>query len=117
MNREDCYKAYELMTIGMIEKNPDKLRDSMCEDAILGHMTGREESREEYIQDILNGTLNYYDYRIEKFEFNKGFANIYIKLQAKVYNSFVSWWDLAMKASFKEEDGKVKVKKCEVRMA
>ena len=116
MNKEDCLKAYELMTIGMIEKNPDKLKTAMSKDARLYHMTGRCETREEYIKDILDGTLNYYDYKIENFKFNGEFADFLIKLKAKVYGLSIPWRTLKMNVTFVEEDNLVKVKDCKVNM-
>ena len=113
MNREDCLKAYELMTIGMIEKDPDKLRESMSKDACLIHMTGKAETREEYIKDILDETLNYYDYEIISFSE----TDATIKLLAKVYGGAKSWWTLHMLTEYIIEDNKVKVKECKVRMA
>ena len=116
MNSNECYKAYELMTIGMIEKDPNKLRESMSEHAHLVHMTGRVEAREEYIKDILDGTLNYYDYKIEKFQINGDFAEVLINLKAKVYGGATSWWRLKMTVTFVLENGKYKVNESKVRM-
>ena len=78
MNKEDCLNAFKAMSEGMIEKDPLKLKESMSKDSVLYHMTGRKESREGFIKDILNGILNYYDYRIDFFELNNDVANVKI---------------------------------------
>lgn len=113
MNTNDCLSAYTLMTEGMIEKNPDKLRQSMSKNSALIHMTGKVESREEYIKDILDCTLNYYDYKILHFDINE----VVIRLQAKVYGGAKMWWTLNMKTKYTIEDNKVKVLECKVKMS
>ena len=110
MNKEDCLKAFELMTIGMIEKDAFKLKKSMSRNAHLIHMTGKIQTREEYINDILDNTLNYYDYKIISFNENEAI----IKLLAKVYGGTKNWWTLHMKTIYIEEYGKIKIKECKV---
>ena len=112
MDKERCLSAYTLMTVGMIEKSKDKLERSMSIDSHLVHMTGLVETRDEYIRDILNGTLNYYDYEILDFSDEK----VTIRLLAKVYGGSKSWWTLRMSTKYVEEDGVVKIKECKVRM-
>ena len=113
MTLEDCQKAYELMTEGMIEKDPAKLRESMSKRARLIHMTGKVESREEYISDILDSTLNYYEYESVSFSEKEAV----VRLLAKVYGGSKSWWTLRMFTSYVEEDGKTKILESRVRMA
>ena len=116
MTKEECYKAFELMTIGMIEKSKEKLIQSMSIDSHLHHMTGLVETREEYIKDILNGTLNYYDFEILSFDFYNNEAIVTIRLLAKVYSGSKSWWKLKMNTKFVEEGGIVKVQDCKVHI-
>ena len=96
----------------MIEKDSDKLRASISEDGHLIHMTGLDENREQYIKDILDGTLNYYDYQIIDFDINKAT----IRLFAKVYGGSKSWWTLVMHTKYAKENGLIKIKECIVRM-
>lgn len=113
MEIEECKRAYELMTIGMIEKSPEKLRLAMSEDARLIHMTGKVETREEYIKDILDNTLNYYDYEIINFTQDE----VVIRLLAKVYGGAKSWWPLKMKTIYKKENNVIKIQECRVGIA
>lgn len=110
MKKEDYLKTFELMTLGMIEKNRDKLEKSLSKDSKLIHMTGKSESREEYIVDILNGTLNYYDYKIISFNISEAV----VQLKAKVYGSSISWWTLKMNIEYIIENDLIKIKKCKV---
>ena len=116
MQKQDCYKAFELMTIGMIEKSKEKLIQSMSIDSHLHHMTGLVETREEYIKDIINGTLNYYDYEILSFNFYNDEAIVIIRLLAKVYGGSKSWWKLKMNAKFIMENEIIKVQECKVHI-
>ena len=112
MNKIDYLNAYELMIIGMIEKDTNKLKESMSKDSYLIHMTGKAESREEYIKDILDGTLNYYKYKI--LSFNE--KEVDINLFAQVYGGSKSWWRLHMDTIYCLEEEKIKIKECKVRM-
>ena len=112
MNKEECLKSFTLMCEGMIEKDCNKLEKSMCQSARLIHMTGLVESREEYIKDILNGTLNYYDYQIIDFDIDRA----RIRLLARVYGGNKSWWNLTMYTSYQDENGLLKIKESKVRL-
>lgn len=96
----------------MLDKDRAALEKSMCKDAYLYHLTGRRQSREEYIRDIQNGTLNYYDYRIEEADAEK----VKVRLMAKVYGGGKSWWTLLMSVKYGVEDGLPKIKECKVRI-
>ena len=113
MDNREYLKIFELMVQGMIEKDRVKLEKSMSKNARLYHMTGRCETREEYICNILDGTLNYYDYEI--ISFNKN--NSVIKLLAKVYGGAKTWWTLSMQTTFIFEDENLKILECRVDMA
>ena len=100
------------MCEGMIQKNPEKLRLAMSHDAHLVHMTGKVETREEYIEDILDGTLNYYDYKIMRFSEDEAL----VQLLAKVYGGAKSWWTLRMDTVYAMENGLTKIKQSKVRL-
>lgn len=112
MNIEACLKAFELITIGMIEKNKEKLIKPMSKDSCLIHMTGKIESRDEFIKDILDEILNYYDYEI--LSFSEG--EVTIRLLAKVYGGSKSWWTLKMKTEYVLEDNLIKINLCKARL-
>ena len=52
--------AYIRMYEGMIAKDETVLRDVLDDSFVLVHMTGMRQSREEFINAVLDGTLNYY---------------------------------------------------------
>ena len=112
MNKEECLKTFKLMCQGMIEKDRQKLESSMSSNSHLYHMTSLCQSREEYIKDILNGTLNYYDYEIISFSIDEAV----IRLYAKVYGGSKSWWRLKMSTKYVIENDKIKIKECKVKL-
>ena len=112
MDQKQHLDVINLFLKGMIDKDRNLLEKTMTKDAYLYHMTGKKESREEYINDILDGTLNYYDYQI--IEDNKN--EIKIKLLAKVYGGSKNWWTLVMSIKYIVEDNLLKIKESKVRM-
>ena len=44
----------------MIDKDESSLNDIMDDSYTLTHMSGKVQTKQEYIEDILNGVLNYY---------------------------------------------------------
>lgn len=113
MNKEECLKIYILLLEGMVEKSQSKLEEALSKYAHLYHISGQCENREEYIKDILNGVLNYYDYQIISYS-DKEFV---VKLLAKVYSGSKSWWKLKMTSEFVFEDHKYKIISSKVTIA
>ena len=112
MDKEDCLKTFKLMCDGMVLKQKDMLINSMSKNSNLYHMTGLKETREEYIKDILDGTLNYFSYEILSFDFD--FA--LVRLEAQVYSYPKSFWNLRMNIKYVIEDNKLKISECRVKM-
>lgn len=52
----------------MTEADTDTMREMVSEDAIFTHMSGRQQTREEYFADIENGDLAYFTIGIENPE-------------------------------------------------
>ena len=112
MDQKQYLEVLHLFLKGMMDKDRSLLEKTMSKDASLYHMTGRKESREEYIQDILDGTLNYYDYQI----IESGENEIKLRLLAKVYGGGKSWWTLIMSIRYVTEDGLLKIQESKVRI-
>lgn len=49
----------------MTEADTDTLREIVSEDAVFTHMSGRQQTREEYFADIENGSLRYFTIGID----------------------------------------------------
>ena len=79
----------------MIDKDESVLNMIMDEDYTLTHMSGKIQTKQEYIMDIMNGVLNYYHSTIKepKIIVNDIYARLTadVELDAKVYGIKGSW--------------------------
>ena len=62
----------------MTEADTDTLREIVSEDAVFTHMSGRQQTREEYFADIENGSLRYFTIGIDSpvVEVDGGMASV-----------------------------------------
>lgn len=58
-DREACAQLYRDLCTYSIEKDANGLRSLMTPEYVLVHMTGMRQSGNEYIEAVLDGTLNY----------------------------------------------------------
>ena len=67
MNREQLAVLYQQARYcqAMTEADTDTLREIVAEDTVFTHMSGRQQSREEYFADIESGALNYFTIGID----------------------------------------------------
>ena len=107
---QDCYeKMYE----AMIEKNVKLLNEVFDEDFVLVHMTGMRQNKKEFINAVIDGTLNYYSAVHENMhvEINDDTAIItgqsYVK--EAVFGGGKHDWNLQQKCSLKKINDKWKI--------
>ncbi|MBQ3963961.1 MAG: nuclear transport factor 2 family protein [Firmicutes bacterium] len=58
--RQYLEQLYHQLYQGMMDKDEALLGRVLADDFVLYHMTGMQQSKEEFIAAILDGTLNYY---------------------------------------------------------
>ena len=80
----------------MIDKDAKILNSIMSEDYTLTHMSGKIQTKQEYIEDIVNGVLNYYHSTIIEpsiviLEEKYAKLNADVELDAKVYGIKGTW--------------------------
>ena len=79
----------------MIEKDSEKLKELMRDNYTLTHMSGKTQTKQEYIDEIINGTLNYYKSTIDNpliiINKNKAELKADVTLDAKVYGIKGTW--------------------------
>jgi len=59
--RQQIEQVYRQMYQAMVEKDVETLNALHADNFVLIHMTGMHQNKQEYIQAIANGTLNYYE--------------------------------------------------------
>ena len=103
---QNLYKDY---WIGMIQKDEQGLRALMTEDYYLEHMTGVRQSREEFLEGLLAGTINYYsaDHDAIEVSVNGDSAEMIgrSRVTAAVYGGGKKRWRLQGDFTLRKEDG------------
>lgn len=79
----------------MIDKDFEKLNEIISDEYILTHMSGKTQTKQEFIDEIMDGTLNYYKTTIDNPNMKacdeKAIFDAEITLDAKVYGMKGTW--------------------------
>ena len=94
--QEEVLKRFIDFQEAMIEKDFDKLDEILNDNYTLTHMSGKTQSKQEYINEIMDGTLNYYKSTIDNpiitiIEETKSIFKADVTLEAKVYGIKGTW--------------------------
>ena len=107
--KDEVRKAYIEMQNAMIKKDMVKLNEIVKDDKKFVHMDGKTQTKEEFFEEIKNGTLNYFNsvLKDEIITVSGNKANIKGKttLKAKVYG-IEGEWTLPTDANFEKINGK-----------
>lgn len=110
---ETIKEIYRQYWICMIEKDTNGLRSIMSDDYHLMHMTGLEQSAEEFLQGLLDGTFNYYsaehDEILVKVSGDSATMTGKSKVLAAVYGGGKNRWRLRGDFTLKKENGSWKL--------
>ena len=94
--QEDVLERFMDFQEAMIEKNLEKLNEIICDNYTLTHMSGKTQTKQEFIDEIMDGTLNYYKSTINNPDIkvcgeNKAICKADVTLDAKVYGMKGTW--------------------------
>lgn len=94
--QEDVLERFMDFQEAMIEKDLEKLNEIICDNYTLTHMSGKTQTKQEFIDEIMDGTLNYYKSTINNpdiilFGENKAIFKADVTLDAKVYGMKGTW--------------------------
>ena len=94
--QEEVLERFIAFQEAMIEKNLEKLNEIICDNYTLTHMSGKTQTKQEFIDEIMEGTLNYYKSTINNpditiFCENKAIFKADVTLDAKVYGIKGTW--------------------------
>lgn len=92
---KEVYSAYEAINKAIIEKDRTAMELYFDENLTFTHMSGEKQTREEFIGEIMDGTLNYFkvdtkDYSI-RVDGDTAHMKVTHTLTAKVYGISGSW--------------------------
>lgn len=93
----------------IIDKDEDKLDEILSEDYVLVHMSGKRQSKREFIDEVMDGILNYYKSEIQDptiLHDDENNASLVgdVTLTAKVYG-INGKWTLDTVINFRKIDG------------
>lgn len=95
-SQEEVLETFKKFLEAIIEKNDEKLYEIMDDSYLLTHMSGKRQRKEEYITEIMDGTLNYYKSKIIHPQISiidQTHARLIadVELDAKVYGIKGTW--------------------------
>ena len=100
--------AYEAIQQAMIDKDIETLDRIFLDGTIFTHMSGKQQTKEEFFGEIADGTLNYYAYVIHDPQItvrgDEATLTASVTLTAKVYGASGDW-TLPVNARFTKIDG------------
>ena len=92
---KEVYSAYEAINKAMIEKDRTAMERYFDKNLTFTHMSGKKQTREEFISEIMDGTLNYFKLDTKNYSINVDGDTAHMKvthtLTAKVYGISGSW--------------------------
>ena len=108
-DRKSIESAVRAMFDAMVSKDADTLREVLSEDMRLYHMTGMRQTREEFIAEILDGTLDYRGIDVVSIDIKTDGDRAEVRARtmtdAAVYGGSRHTWRLRMDSVMRKEDG------------
>lgn len=93
--QKEVYDSYRASCDAMIKKDKAALEKYFDKDLVFVHMSGKRQTRSEYIGEIMDGTLNYFKITDKKCEIqvdgSKAVMKVRHALNAKVYGMSGEW--------------------------
>lgn len=95
-DQEEVLERFIEFQYAMIEKDLEKLNELLEDNYTLTHMSGKTQTKDEYIGEIMDGTLNYYKSIINNPIImikgkDKALLKADVTLDAKVYGMKGTW--------------------------
>ena len=112
-DREEIKQRYEKMCSAMIKKDREALENVLDDSYVLVHMTGMRQSKSEFIDAVMDGTLNYYSavHESESVDITGDTAVVVGRsyVQAAVFGGGKHYWHLQQTCSLKKTNGNWKI--------
>ena len=105
---KEVYAAYDVINKAMIQKDRTAMELYLDKNLTFTHMSGKKQTREEFIGEIMDGTLNYFKVDTKDFSISvKGDTaqtKVTHTLTAKVYG-ISGGWTMSGENTYKKRDG------------
>ncbi|QHF54892.1 MULTISPECIES: nuclear transport factor 2 family protein [Streptococcus] len=94
-DKDRMIAIFEQMRQAMIDKDMATLDAILPDDYVAVHVTGRTQTKEEWLADIKNGEMNYYDFLDTAYTFSQEGDRVLMqvkqRIHAKIYGSEGTW--------------------------
>ena len=107
--KDEIIELYKSLCEASVKKDKEKLNDILSSDYTLTHMTGLIQTKDEYINSVINGELKYFDlHESVDVVITDDFARVVGKTNtlASVFGIAKSWWRLRQDLIVKKIDDK-----------
>ena len=109
-DREQLIDLYHCMYNAMISKNRSELERIHDDGFVLIHMTGRHQRKQEYIDAIMNGTLNYDSEQTERItvdiDNDRAVMTGNSRVAAAVFGGSRHTWRLSLRLNAIKKEGR-----------
>ena len=109
---EQITSLYEELQQALIDKDMDKLNELLPDDYTAIHITGRRQTKEEWLADIANGEMNYYEFIDMRYDLaNDGdevVMTVSQRIRARIYGS-EGTWSIPGERRFAQVDGQWRI--------
>lgn len=107
-DQEAIITRYEELQQALIDQNIPKLKQLLPDDYIAVHITGRRQTKEEWLKDIENGDMRYFHFTDLHYSFsqegNRVQLGICQRITANIYGS-EGTWSIPGTRLFEKRDG------------
>ena len=107
-DQEAIIARYEELQQALIDQNIPKLNQLLPDDYIAVHITGRRQTKEEWLKDIENGDMRYFQFTDLHYslsqEGNRVNLKIRQRIRANIYDS-EGTWSIPGTRVFEKQDG------------
>ena len=108
-DKEQIIQLYKEMYAAMVSKDRAELERVHDDSFVLVHMTGMRQSRQEYINAIMDGTLNYYSASHEDMQVEAGGDSAVLigksRVTAAVFGGGKHTWRLQLRFQLVKKNG------------
>ncbi|PWJ15487.1 protein of unknown function [Ruminococcus flavefaciens] len=108
-DKKQIIQLYNEMYSAMVNKDKAELERVHDDSFVLVHMTGMRQSKQEYINAIMNGTLNYYSAEHEDMQAEiKGDSAVLVgrsRVTAAVFGGGKHTWQLQLRFQLVKKNG------------
>ena len=108
-DKEQIIQLYKEMYTAMVNKDRAELERVHDDSFVLVHMTGMRQSRQEYINAIMDGTLNYYSASHEDMQVEVGGDSAVLtgksRVTAAVFGGGKHTWRLQLRFQLVKKNG------------